>query len=207
MSQYPIQPEPAADPPLYEELVAYLDGELAAERASRVEQLLAADPEVRETLRQLEQTWEMLDMLGTADVDESFAQSTLEMVAVEAEEQIRQVEADLPRTRRWRLTLQCTGLAATALAGFLTVAWLYPDPNRQLLEDLPVLENLDEYRQVGDIEFLRLLDREGLFDKGDGFLDRAPGASDKADRAADKAETSNGGDRRVPSDRESGNGD
>ena len=32
-----------------------------------------------------------------------------------------------------------------------------------MLRDLPVLENYDEYRQVGDIEFLRLLRDEGLF--------------------------------------------
>ena len=41
---------------------------------------------------------------------------------------------------------------------------LTPD-NRELLEDLPVLENLDAYRQVGDIQFLRTLARERLFDQ------------------------------------------
>ena len=51
-----------------------------------------------------------------------------------------------------------------ALAGgFFAVVRLVPDPNRQLLEDLPVLENLDEYRQVDDIEFLRLLRAARLF--------------------------------------------
>ena len=40
------------------------------------------------------------------------------------------------------------------------------DPDRQLLRDLPVLENLDEYRQVGSIEFLRKLRDEKLFCQG-----------------------------------------
>ncbi len=48
-------------------------------------------------------------------------------------------------------------------AGFFAVVLLMPDPNRQLLEDLPVLENLDEYRQIDDIEFLRMLRDAGLF--------------------------------------------
>ncbi len=37
------------------------------------------------------------------------------------------------------------------------------DPDRQLLQDLPLLENLDEYRQIGSIEFLHRLRDEGLF--------------------------------------------
>ena len=54
-------------------------------------------------------------------------------------------------------------LLAAAAAGFLAVA-LY-DPDRQLLRDLPLLENLDEYRQVGSIEFLHKLRDEKLFSK------------------------------------------
>lgn len=169
MSHDSVQHDPIADPPpLEEELVAYLDGELDQEATRRVEQLLAADPEVRETLRQLEQTWEMLDGLGTADLDDAFTQTTLEMVAVEAEDEVRHVEIDVPRRRRRRRLLQAGSLAAAALAGFLAVLLLAPDPNRQLLEDLPVLENLDEYQQVGDIEFLKMLHEQQLFDGEDG---------------------------------------
>jgi len=54
------------------------------------------------------------------------------------------------------------------LAGSLAVLLFWPNPNEQLLRDLPVLENLDEYRQIDDgesdaVEFLRMLHREGLF--------------------------------------------
>ncbi|NUQ63825.1 MAG: hypothetical protein HUU20_15215 [Pirellulales bacterium] len=169
MSHEPVENDPIADPPpLEEELVAYLDGELDAQAERRIEQLLAADPTVRETLRQLEHTWELLDDLGAADVDETFTRTTLEMVAVEAEEEVRQVTAELPRRRGWRLAMQLGGLGAAALAGFLAVALLRPDPNRQLLEDLPVLENLDQYEQVGDIQFLEMLREAHLFEKEDG---------------------------------------
>ena len=59
---------------------------------------------------------------------------------------------------------------AALAAGFLAVMLFAPDPNRQLLQDLPVLENLDEYRQIGDIEFLRMLRDQGLFAKESGEL-------------------------------------
>ncbi len=55
---------------------------------------------------------------------------------------------------------------AAAAAGFLAVAALAPDPNRQLLEDLPVLLRFDEYRQVDSLEFLRLLRKEEVFPGG-----------------------------------------
>jgi hypothetical protein len=48
-------------------------------------------------------------------------------------------------------------------AGFLLVS-IGPDPNRQLIDNLPLLENLDEYRQIDDIEFLRMLYQDGVFD-------------------------------------------
>ena len=42
------------------------------------------------------------------------------------------------------------GLLAASAAGFMAVAWLTPDPNRQLVEDLPVLENLDFTVEPGE---------------------------------------------------------
>lgn len=155
-------PSPAAAP-LEEELVAYLDGELDAEGCRRIEALLASNPQARQLLHSLEQTWEMLDELGRCEVDETFTRSTMEMVAVAAEAEVRQIQSQATRLRRW--LLRVGGLAAAAAAGFVAVILLRPDPNRAVLENLPVLENLDEYRQVGDIDFLRALDREGLFNK------------------------------------------
>ncbi len=148
---------------LEEELVAYLDGELDADACRRIEELLASDPKVRQTLHRLEQTWQLLDELDRCEVDEAFAHSTMELVAVAAEEEVRQIQAQSKRLRRW--LLPAGGLAAVAAAGFLAVMLLRPDPNREVLQNLPVLENLDEYRQIGDIDFLRALEREGLFTK------------------------------------------
>jgi anti-sigma factor RsiW len=150
---------------LEEQLVAYLDGELDPEASRRIEERLAAEPEVREALNRLERTWEMLDELGATPVGESFTRTTLEMVTVAAEEDVRRELAAAPLRRRRRLWLIGAGILATAAAGFLAAYLNMPNPNRQLLQDLPVLDNFDEYRQAEDVKFLRMLKDEKLFVK------------------------------------------
>jgi len=157
-------PDPSP-PPLAEELVAYLDGELDAEACRRIEERLVHDEQARQMLRELEQTWQWLGELGQATIGETFTHSTLEMVAMAAEAEVQQRTARGGR-RRWLLGVGSLVLAAAV--GFLSVVWLRPDPHRALLDDLPVLENLDEYRQVGDLEFLRQLEGQGLFAQEDG---------------------------------------
>jgi len=149
--------------PLEERLVAYLDGELDAQESRAVEELLSRDPQARETLERLERAWHLLDALPRSEVGDQFTQSTLEMVTVAAEDEVRREAAGQPRRRIRRWLLGMSGAAAAALAGYLAAAAWTPDPNRVLLEDLPVIEDLDEYRQIDDIEFLRLLHKEGLF--------------------------------------------
>jgi hypothetical protein len=154
--------------PQTEQLVAYLDGELDPESSRRIEELLATDAEVRCRVQELERTWNLLDDLDTAPVDGHFTQSTLEMVAVAASGDAEESLAEAPRRRRRRLLAVGGSLLAAVLAGFLATVLLWPDPNRQLVQDLPVLENLDEYRPIGDIEFLHLLSDARLFLKDDG---------------------------------------
>ena len=148
---------------LDEQLVAYLDGELDPESSRRIEALLASDAEVRRRLQSLERTWDLLDELDAAPVGGPFTQSTLEMVAVAAHEDVERDRAEAPGRRRRRALTVSGGLLAAAAAGFLAVVFSAPDPNRRLLEDLPVLENFDEYRQIENIEFLRELRDKKLF--------------------------------------------
>ena len=149
--------------PLDEQLVAYLDGELDAESSRRIEELLATDPEARRRLQIMERTWELLDDLDEAPVGGKFTQTTLEMVAVAARNDVDESLAQAPRRRRRRLWTIGGSLLGALLAGFLAVAVHASIANRQLLGDLPVLENFDAYRQVDSIDFLRLLDQEKLF--------------------------------------------
>ena len=157
------QPLPNPPPELLDELTAYLDGELDAAGSRRVEELLARDPRVREELQRLERAWQLLEELPGPGVDETFTRSTVAMVAMAAEEQVAGWTAALPAVRRRRWSVTIAGLCCAAAVGFAGVRFLAPNSNEQLLQDLQVIEHLDEYRQAGDIEFLRLLADEKLF--------------------------------------------
>ena len=159
----PTNPD-AAPATLEEQLVAYLDGELDVAESRRIEQLLATDPQVRQKLQALERTWELLDRLHRVDVDERFTRTTLEMVSVAATEDLEQSRALLPVRRRRHWLLAVGGAMVAALLGFLAVTLLRPQPNKRLLQDLPVLEHLEEYRQVESLKFLQTLSRDGAFD-------------------------------------------
>ena len=164
MSNDPVNADPTADATtLQEQLVAYLDGELGDEGSRQVEALLAANPKVREALTRLERTWEALEQLGRAEVDETFTQTTLEMVTVAAEDDAQQRQDEGPRRNRRRWLIGGGALLAAGGAGFLCVALFWPDPDEQLLKDLPVLQNLDQYQQIDNVEFLEMLYEKDFF--------------------------------------------
>ena len=71
-------------------LVAYLDGELDEETARRIKTLAVSDPKLQERLKQFGQTWELLDHLEQSETSGAFTEATLEMVAIQAEEEARQ---------------------------------------------------------------------------------------------------------------------
>lgn len=158
--------------PIVEELTAYLDGEMDAAGVRAVEERLARDGAYREQLKKLERTWDLLDRLPKAEVDEQFTRTTMEMVALAATEDARQAATERPKLQRRQRWIGLLTSAAALVAGFAIGHQLWPDPNARLLKDLPVVENLDLYYQVEDVDFLRMLDREGLFKDGDG--DYAP---------------------------------
>jgi hypothetical protein len=175
-----------ADAPLDEQLVAYLDGELDAETARRIEARLASDANLRRRLQSLERTWDLLDELDVEAMNRPLVQSTLEMVAVAAEHDVAAERAEAPRRQRRRLVAAGGRLLSALLLGYFAVSLALPDPNRQLLRDLPILENLDQYRQAESIEYLRRLRDAQLFVKDkDGAgpaRDEPTAADDSPDR-------------------------
>ncbi|MFZ5828625.1 MAG: anti-sigma factor family protein [Planctomycetota bacterium] len=159
MSQIPAN----TDPPLDEQLVAYLDGELDAEAARQVDALLARDPEARRRLQGLDRAWDLLGSLDTAEADSRFAESTLEMVAQAAAAEVEQTVQTAPRRRLWR-RLQWAGLLAlVATLGFSAVWAALPNPNGDLLRHLKVVEQIEPLMSVDGIEHLRALHRAGVF--------------------------------------------
>jgi hypothetical protein len=166
------------DETLDEELVAYLDGELQPESAKRIEGLLAADGKVRDRLGELAASWDLLDQLPRATVDDLFTRTTVEMVAVAAEGEIAAATAPAKRRMQWI----GGGVAAVlaAMVGFAAAALALPSQNNALLNDLPVVADLELYRAANNINMLRQFQKEGLFTEDIGlpsFI--STGASEK----------------------------
>lgn len=157
MNPSPTNP---SDDPLAEELVAYLDGELSAAECESMERRISDDERARGELQMLDRVWNALDELPRATVDDSFTKTTIEMAALEAEKELVHETAMMPVRRRSRW-LKTAGLAtAAAIVGFAAIAALTPNPNRQLYANLPVIQQLDAYSEVRDLDFLRLLGSE-----------------------------------------------
>lgn len=149
--------------PLEVLLSAYLDGELDEAASRQVEVLLATDSQARRLLRQLEETWGMLDLLERTDADPGLTRTTLEMVAVAAEEEVARERRELPWRRAAQVALACAAVAAAVLAGFFWSAFSRRESQEALLRDWALLEHLDKYEQIGQWEFLQLLDHSELF--------------------------------------------
>ena len=148
---------------LREELVAYLDGELDGEQSRRIEQRAAVEPDARRMLEELDRTWQMLDELEARPTGEDFTCTTLEMVALAAADDAQKAKAAMPRLRLRARLWAAGGLVGAAATGFLVITSLISDPNAQLLQDLPILESFDPYREIESIDFLLALNAEKLF--------------------------------------------
>jgi anti-sigma factor RsiW len=146
-----------------EEIVAYLDGELDREAAIAIERRLADDPAYRARLTQLQQAWDLLDNLGQREADEDFTHSTVAMITVKAGEQSQDDEGRA-RLRKQAAWAGMGGLAlVAAVAAYMAVDHRLNAENRALVRDLPVIERIDQYSNVESVEFLKRLQREGLF--------------------------------------------
>jgi hypothetical protein len=158
-----IDPQP--EHPANEELVAYLDGELAPEECRRVEDRLATDDEYRQELRDLDQAWEALNALPTTAVDDGFARTTIELACVAAQEDLSQRTAQVAAENRGRKRWWIAAGVAAAVVAFVMVRALAVHRNNALLADLPVIGQLNALEQVTNVEFLRQLAAANVVDE------------------------------------------
>lgn len=146
-----------------EEIVAYLDGELDADAEARVVRRLSDDAAYRARLGQLQQAWDLLDNLRASEADEDFVHSTVAMVAVQAEADARTMRLKAIRRRNFTWAA-VAGVALASLAGgFAIVRHRLAEPDRNFIRDLSVIEHVDEYRYIDNIDFLKELAHEDLF--------------------------------------------
>lgn len=162
----PDEIEGEEDPQVVE-LVAYLDGELPASDADRVEQLLLKNAAMRKNVESLDRTWQLLSTLEEATVSGEFTQKTLASIsAVSAE------SSGVSRTggQRWRPVVISRLVLIRGLiwflAGFIGCSAglvLSRKVRRDLTSpaDAEILNHLDLYLEypklwrIPDEEFLR----------------------------------------------------
>lgn len=155
--------EHANAPEDLDELVAYLDGELGHDSSQRIEKRMAQDAAFRLRVQELQRAWDLLDLLPRAQAGENFARTTVEMVALQAEQAVHQQVDRKKRRRTLEWVLGGSAVLASMAAGFLITASTLNAPDRQFLSDLPIIERVDQYQWIDSIEFLRMLDEQAVF--------------------------------------------
>ena len=146
-----------------EELVAYLDGELSPDQAARIERRMAEDPTYRARLNQLERAWDLLDTLNRSEADDDFVHSTVEMVAIQAVEEAKTQKLRTVRKRNFGWVAVVVLVLAATGATYFAIKNRLARPNRELVRDLPLIERVDDYRNVDSLDFVKQLERENLF--------------------------------------------
>ena len=137
-------------------LVAYLDGELSESESRALATTLTHSLSARRELESLQRTWELLDHLPRTSAPENFTERTL-----------IEVQKLVDAGGRWESAfLRWAGLTARAavwvlawsvcfLVGMASTRWAWPNPTDRLARNLSIAEHLDEYRAVGDYQFLQ----------------------------------------------------
>ena len=166
------------DEALREELVAYLDGELSTEQSRSLEERLSHDDAARGELQRMEKVWDLLDGLPRANVDDTFARTTVEMVSLAAQQDLEQERAELPK-RNLRVWLgTAVAILFAGLVGFAGAALFFPDKNAALLRDLSVIDNLEVLQRADSVAFLQRLVNESTFPNEAEPAGEAAGAPD-----------------------------
>ena len=147
--------EPTSDEAL---LTAYLDGELTPQDRQLLEQRLANEPELRERLVLLEETWHCLDLLEQESPDATQIETTLQIAAVSVSAPAF-VPLKITRSLRWRIA---------ALAGVVLFAVAFHLGSQPFLNDpsfRQMIERYDMYLAVSDdgLELLQQLARRRVF--------------------------------------------
>jgi hypothetical protein len=156
-------------PELRENLVAYLDGELDEETVEALEATLANSAEAREEVDMLTRTWSLMDKLPQPGPSQEFTLRTLTAIQMEAiPSQVTHRFTWYRHARRGTI-VACLAmlLGIGAFFGYHTAHsfLFFPEENVSVIQELDVIENLDNYSDVKDIEFLEELNKQKVFDE------------------------------------------
>lgn len=139
-------------------LTAYLDGELDENATRRIESILTSSSVARNDVELLARTYELLDLLprpttGKEFTDKTIATAQLENVhqPVIKREWLRPLEQIIP------LAMWSFVFLLAACCGYLMTSQWISRPDDLLLEELPLIQKLDLYHEVGSVQFLEEL--------------------------------------------------
>lgn len=134
-----------------EDLVAYLDGELPDEQAQQIDEIIARSEVARHEVEALARTFELLDVLPTVKASDEFAAKTLSSLKVIEQPFVLTEQSWFKFLRRMVLIAGWGAMvAASGWLGFQFARNWVPNPSEEVLTDLPVIENLDHYQEVGE---------------------------------------------------------
>ncbi|MDG2382853.1 MAG: hypothetical protein P8N76_14385 [Pirellulaceae bacterium] len=151
--------------PDQEQLVAYLDGEVDASTAQSVEERLANDSAFRQSLNELQRSWDLLGDLPQPTIDESFTQTTVEMVAIQLDHDLQDDSSSEAKKQKLQWFAMIAAATISLSIGFFAYRYWLDTPNRELKTDLPVIERVDVYQHIDNLRFLEQLKEEGLFNE------------------------------------------
>lgn len=158
--------DPGEPDPRLTRLVAYLDGELPPEESELIEKELAAEPVLRKAADSLDRTWQMLGALEEPAASGEFTRKTIASIRTVATPDTPHPHTGQSRSRINRL-LSATllsllwtaagfagGAAGLALAGNAPTV---SSQDEQLLQNLDLLLDYQNMRQIPDAKFLQKL--------------------------------------------------
>lgn len=149
--------------PVDEEIVAYLDDELAPEERAAFERRLADDPKLRARVDAERDAWNALSLLDVAAPNDRLPDAVVERLDSETQTELLALSTALRRRRALRvLFLGSTALLLAAL-GFVVFSFFFPDVQTRRERDFRVVERLAQLEIVGDFDYLTALDASGLF--------------------------------------------
>ncbi len=110
--------------------------------------------------------WKLLDRLPTVETPEHLLATTIEMVAVNADGSVGSRGGGHGRPpaasgSEWWKKLWPAGVVVLAMAcGMLLGRAMAPDPDRPLLEQLPIIRQIELLQEAGSIDFLEAFPRD-----------------------------------------------
>lgn len=140
-------------------LVAYLDGELDDQETAEIESALAHSAVARNDVELLARTYDLLDELPRVKAPREFTERTLTTIRLDG------VRPDITQTEWYRklrrgsvLLAWLAAMTAASAVGYRITQSLVPNDADVLVNDFEVIQRLDQYQEVGNVEFLKTLD-------------------------------------------------